>query len=110
MTATALTGRAHRDGRRRALWRLDPSGRHPRGCSPPDGRRPEPEDFELCLALLDEAIARAARWYACRERTLAEFDVRAVAIVRRLRDAGMVRPSMSWDPAVTGAPSRSLSP
>jgi hypothetical protein len=58
----------------------------------------EPEDFELCLALLDEAIARAERWYARRERTLAEFDHRAADVVRRLRAAAMVRPSMSWDP------------
>ena len=58
-----------------------------------------PEDFELCLALLDEAIARAERWLARRERTLAEFDRGAADSVRRLRAAGMVRPSMSWGPA-----------
>jgi hypothetical protein len=59
----------------------------------------EPDDFELCLALLDEAIARAERWYARRERTLAEFDHQASDVVRRLRAAAVVRPSMSWDPA-----------
>jgi hypothetical protein len=88
---TAATRRAHQ-GRRRAPWRLDPSGRHPRR-----GQRPELEGAELCLALLDEAIARAERWLACRERSLADFDVRAVDIVRRLHVAGMIAPSMSWN-------------
>jgi hypothetical protein len=50
----------------------------------------EPEDFELCLALLEEAIARAERWYARRERALADFDLRAEEMVRMLRNAGML--------------------
>jgi hypothetical protein len=58
-----------------------------------------PEDVELCLALLDEAIARAERWLGRRERALAEFDRAAADSVRRLRAAGMVRASMSWGPA-----------
>jgi hypothetical protein len=87
MTLTAATGHAHQGRRRRGLWRLDPSGRHPRR-----GSHPEPEDFELCLALLDEAMARAERWLARRERVLAEFDVRAEDGVRRLRVAGMLAP------------------
>ena len=58
----------------------------------------EAEDFELCLALLDEAIARAERWYARRERALAEFDLRAADSVRRLRNAGMLAPFRGWDP------------
>jgi hypothetical protein len=91
MTLTAFGARAHQGRRRRALWRLDPSGRHPRS-SP----QPESEDFELCLALLDEAIARAERWLARRERVLADFDARAVDSVRRLRVAGMLGPSTSW--------------
>jgi hypothetical protein len=92
VTVIATGGRAHLGRRRRVLWRLDPSGRHPRS-SP----QPEIEDFELCLALLDEAIARAERWVDCRERTLADFDVRAADVVRRLRNAGMVGPSTTWD-------------
>jgi hypothetical protein len=92
VTPTLIRGRAHEGRRRRALWRLDPSGRHPR-----PGPHPEPEDFDLCLALLDEAIARAERWYARRERALAEYDDRAADVVRRLRNAGMLQPSMSSD-------------
>ncbi len=92
MALTAATGRAHQGRRPRALWRLDPSGRHPR-----PGQRPELEDAELCLALLDEAIARAERWLACRERSLADFDVRAVDSVRRLHVAGMLAPSTGWN-------------
>jgi hypothetical protein len=91
MTVTAIGARAHQGRRRRALWRLDPSGRHPRS-----SRQPEIEDLELCLALLDEAIARAERWFDRRERVLADFDVRAADIVRRLRIAGMVAPSTTW--------------
>jgi hypothetical protein len=91
VTLTAATTRSHHGRRRRALWRLDRSGRHPRS-----GPRPEPEDFELCLALLDEAIARAERWLARRERVLADFDARAADSVRRLRVAGMLGPSTSW--------------
>jgi hypothetical protein len=74
MTFTASTGRVHGGRRRRAAWRLDPSGRHPRR-SPQSGR-PEAEGSELCLALLDEAIARAEHSLACRERALAEYDRR----------------------------------
>jgi hypothetical protein len=81
----------HQGRRQRALWRLDPSGRHPRSGPPA-----EIEDFELCLALLDQAIARAERWFACRERGLADFDVRAADGVRRLRLAGMVGPTTTW--------------
>jgi hypothetical protein len=92
VTLAAGNVRTHQGRRRRALWRLDPSGRHPR-----TGSHPEPEDCELCLALLDEAIARAERWLACRERVLADFDVRAAEIVRGLRAAGMLGPSRSWD-------------
>ena len=51
---------------------------------------PQPEDFELCLALLEEAIARAERWLARRERALADFDRHAAEMVRRLRNAGML--------------------
>jgi hypothetical protein len=72
MTVTSPTGRVHGMRRRRAAWRLDASGRHPR-CHPRSDRS-EAEDYELCLALLDEAIARAERWLACRERALSRFD------------------------------------
>jgi hypothetical protein len=57
---------------------------------------PEPESFEHCLALLDEAIARAERWCDRRERVLADFDLRAAEMVRRLRNAGMLAPSTTW--------------
>jgi hypothetical protein len=90
-------GHARRGHPRRALWRLDPSGRHPRAHPQPHGPHPEPEDYELCLALLEAAIARAEHWLACRERTLAEFDLRAADSVRRLRNAGMLDPAMTWD-------------
>jgi hypothetical protein len=97
VTLTAPTRRAC-DGRpRRALWRLDPSRRHPRCHPTPDGPRFEDEDFELCLALLYESIARAEGWCNRRERTLAEFDLRAVDMVRRLRVAGVLPPSTTWD-------------
>jgi hypothetical protein len=89
---TAATARAHQGRRRRALWRLDHSGRHPRHGS---GR--ELEDSELCLALLDEAIARAERWLYRRERALADLDASATDIVRRLHVAGMLAPSTSWN-------------
>ena len=49
------------------------------------------------MALLNEAIARAERWYACREMGLAEFDLRAVDAVRRLRGAGILESSATWD-------------
>jgi hypothetical protein len=97
VTLTAPTRRGY-DGRRwRARWRLDPSRRHPRAHPTPDGPWSEPEDFELCLALLYEAIARAEGWCARRERALAEFDLRAVDIVRGLRVAGVLPPSTTWD-------------
>jgi hypothetical protein len=97
VTFTAATRRSC-DGRpRRALWRLDSSRRHARGHPTPDGPRFEPEDFELCLALLYEAIARAEDWCNRRERTLAEFDLRAVDVVRGLRVAGVLPPSTTWE-------------
>jgi hypothetical protein len=99
VTVTAPMGRAHGGRSRRALWRLDPGGRHARGHRPGDARRAEPEDFELCLALLDEAIARAERWCARRERALADFDQRAADMVRRLRAAGVLGASMKWQAA-----------
>jgi hypothetical protein len=49
------------------------------------------------LALLEEAIARAERWVARRERALAELDVRAVDAIRRLRSGGVLGPSATWD-------------
>jgi hypothetical protein len=98
VTVTASIDRAHGGRSRRALWRLDPSGRHPRGHRPGDPRRAEAEDFELCLALLDEAIARAERWCARRERALADFDQRAADMVRRLHAAGMLGASTRWEP------------
>jgi hypothetical protein len=98
VTVTAPIARAHGGRLRRARWRLDPSGRHPRGHRPGDPRRAEVEDFELCLALLDEAIARAERWCALREHALADFDRRAADMVRRLRTAGMLGASTTWEP------------
>jgi hypothetical protein len=59
--------------------------------------RAEPETFELCMVLLEEAIARAERWYARRERALADFDLRAADMVRRLRNAGMLGSSIHWE-------------
>jgi len=97
VTLTATTRRTARRPSRRGHWRLDASGRHRRGYPSPHAAAPEPDDFELCLALLEEAIARAERWVACRERALAELDVRAVDAVRRLRSAGMLEPSAAWD-------------
>jgi hypothetical protein len=82
---------------RRGHWRRDASGRHRRGYPSRRASGPEPDDFELCLALLEEAIARAERWFACRERALAEFDLRAVDAVRRLRSAGVLAPSATWE-------------
>jgi hypothetical protein len=43
------------------LLRLDPACGHPRGHPTPDVAGPAPEDFELCPALLYEAIGRAER-------------------------------------------------
>ena len=79
--------------RNRALWRGD---RRRRRGWPHDDRQHEAETFAHCLALLDEAIARAERWYACRERELAELDRREAEIVGRLRKAGMLWPSTTW--------------
>jgi hypothetical protein len=97
VTLTTRTRRACDARPRRALWRLDHSRRHPRAHQTPDGPRSEPEDFELCLALLYEAIARAESSCVRRERALAAFDLRAVEMVRRLRVAGVLSPSTTWD-------------
>jgi hypothetical protein len=78
----------HAGRRRRSLQRLDIGGPHA-----------EPEDFEQCLALLDEAIARAERWCLRRERELADLDRRAAEMVRYLRNAGMLSSSARWGPA-----------
>ena len=48
------------------------------------------------MALLLQAIARAERWVARRERALAELDSRAVDAVRRLRSAGVLVQSATW--------------
>jgi hypothetical protein len=96
VTVTTPTARAPGGRPRRGHWRLDASGRHPRGHRPAAGRRTEPEDYELCLALLEEAIARAERWLARRERALADFDLRAAQMVNRLRSAGMLGSSTRW--------------
>jgi hypothetical protein len=90
VTVTATTRRTAGRPSRRGHWRLDASGRHRRGYPSPHAAGPEPYDFELCLALLEEAIARAERWFARRERALAEFDLHAVDAVRRLRSAGVL--------------------
>jgi hypothetical protein len=42
-------------------------------------RQPKPESLAQCVIELRRAIARAERWYAARERGLAEFDRRAAA-------------------------------
>jgi hypothetical protein len=97
VTVTATIRRTTGRRSRRGHWRLDASGRHRRGYPSPHGSGPEPEDFELCLALLEEAIARAERWVARRERALAELDVRAVDAIRRLRSGGVLGPSATWD-------------
>jgi hypothetical protein len=99
VTVRAPTGRTRGGRARRGRWRLDASGRHARRCGPADGRATEREDFELCLAQLEEAIARAERWLVRRERTLADFDTRAAGMVDRLRRAGVLGPSATWEPA-----------
>jgi hypothetical protein len=99
VTVTASIDPACGGRPRRGRWRLDASGRHPRAHCPGDARGAEPEDFAVCLALLDEAIARAERWYARREHVLADFDQRAADMVLRLRDAGMLGASTRWEPA-----------
>jgi hypothetical protein len=98
VTVTATTRlRAGRPSRR-GHWRLDASGRHRRGYPTHSGQPAEPEDFELCLALLEEAIARAERWVARRERTLAHFDARAAGMVDGLRRAGVLEAAVRWEP------------
>jgi|tagenome__1003787_1003787.scaffolds.fasta_scaffold19387794_1 hypothetical protein len=99
VTVTATTRRTAGRPSRRGHWRLDPSGRHRRGYAPLHASGPEPEDFELCLALLEEAIARAERWVAHRERALADFDTRAAGMVDRLRRAGVLGAGARWDRA-----------
>ncbi len=96
VTVTATTRRTARRPSRRGHWRLDASGRHRRGYPLLHGPEPERDDGELCLALLEEAIARAERWVARRERALAELDLRAVEAVRRLRSVGVLAPSATW--------------
>jgi hypothetical protein len=97
VTFTATTRRTTGRPSRRGHWRLDASGRQRRGSSDHGGPSVEPEDFELCLALLEEAIARAERWVAGRERALADFDVRAAGMVDRLRRAGVLEAGARWD-------------
>lgn len=46
--------------------------------------------YEIALARLYEAIITAERWVARRERTLAEYEQRRVAVVRRLSANGMI--------------------
>jgi hypothetical protein len=96
MTGAATTRRTCGGLPRRGLWRLDAS--HPyRRRDPTHGvPSPEPEDFQLCLALLEEAIARAERWMARREHALAELDARAAGMVNRLRNAGVLAASTTW--------------
>ncbi len=96
VTVTTTTRRTGGRPSRRGHWRLDASGRHRRGYPALHGSEPEPDDGELCLALLEEAIARAERWVARRERALAELDLRAVEAVRRLRTAGVLAASATW--------------
>jgi hypothetical protein len=99
VTVTATTRlRAGRPSRR-GHWRLDASGRHRRGYPTHSGQPAEPEDFELCLALLEEAIARAERWVARRERALADFDACAAGMVAGLRRAGVLETAARWQPA-----------
>jgi hypothetical protein len=81
----------------RGHWRLDASGRHRRGYTTHCGPPAEPEDFELYLALLEEAIARAERWVARRERSLADLDTRATEMVDWLRRAGVLGPAARWE-------------
>jgi hypothetical protein len=97
MTAAASTRHARPGERDRALWRRD---RRRRRGWPHNHRQHEAETFAHCLALLDEAIARAERWYACRERELAELERREAETVGRLRQAGMLSPSMTWSAGV----------
>jgi len=58
-------------------------------------------DLKRCTALLADAIARADRWYARREATLAALEHDAASAVSRLRAAGLIQPAIVSDP--TGA-------
>jgi hypothetical protein len=91
VTRTAPMRHAH-GGRSRRASRYTFVGRAHRQ---PDSS--ERESFELCLVLLEEAIARAERWCQLRERALGDFDRRAADMVRRLREAGMIEASMRWE-------------
>jgi hypothetical protein len=99
VTVTATTRRTAGRPSRRGHWRLDASGRHRRGYPTHSGQPAEPEDFELCLALLEEAIARAERWVARREHALADFDARATGMIDGLRRAGVLEAAVRWQPA-----------
>jgi hypothetical protein len=99
VTVTATTRRTAERPSRRGHWRLDASGRHRRGYPTHSGQPAEPEDFELCLALLEEAIARAERWLARREDALADFDARAAGMIDGLRRAGVLDAAVRWQPA-----------
>ena len=99
MTVVATTRRTAGRPSRRGHWRLDASGRHRRGYRGHSGAPAEPEDFDLCLALLEEAIARAERWVARRERALADFDTRAAGMVDGLRRAGVLGAAARWERA-----------
>jgi hypothetical protein len=95
--ATAPSHHAHVGPSRRGVWRLDASKRYRRGDPTHGGPSAEPEDFELCLALLEASIARAERWVARRERALADFDTRAAAMVDQLRRAGVLGAAARWE-------------
>jgi hypothetical protein len=49
-------------------------------------------DYRVCLAELHDAIARADRWYAARERQFAVVARRAADTERRLIAAGAANP------------------
>ena len=53
-------------------------------------------EFQQCLALLAETIARAEHWYARRERQLVALDEHAADTVGRLRAGGHVLPTLVW--------------
>ncbi|HEX6695549.1 MAG TPA: hypothetical protein VF080_02100 [Solirubrobacteraceae bacterium] len=93
MTRMAATRPAH-GGRWRRSSRCSYVGRPHPGRDGAEG-----ETFELCLALLEEAIARAERWCVLRERALGDFDRRAADMVRRLRNAGMIKVTTRWEGA-----------
>jgi hypothetical protein len=93
VTRTAPIRHAH-GGRSRRTWRRSDVGPAHR-----DRDGVERESFELCLVALEETIARAERWCQRRERSLADFDLRAADMVRRLRDAGVIAASVRWEAA-----------